>query len=114
MTPGWFMAKDSAGEWWNASDERGEYQTGHGYDGKALPTSPARLVSMLWTAEVKMAIDIHGVFVPQKKSAAFYLAEEVPLKLLRPTVYWLLHRRKWESARFGAKLIYRPAHVSAA
>ena len=69
---------------------------------------------MLWTAEVKMAIDIHGVFVPQKHSLALALAEEVPLKLLRPTVYWLLHRRKWESARFGAKLIYRPANVSAA
>jgi len=116
LPPGWCMARNTDGLWWEVAKEEGSFNYGHHCDRRPLPTSPIRLVDTLWASELKMLIDIHGVFIPQKKgreARVKAVADEVPLKLLRPTVYWLLHRRQWEDARFGAKLIYRPADAAA-
>jgi hypothetical protein len=109
--PGWLMARNGAGGWWQASKAQGRSGAGFGGDGKHLPTSAVRLVDLLWADEVKVAIDIHGVYAGQnlgREAQVAALAEELPLKVLRPTVYWLLNRRRWETARFGSKQILRP------
>lgn len=111
--PGWLMARNKSGDWWiNKGDDDPWGNRGHGYDGKTLPTSPARLVEMLWAPEVKMLGDIHRIHVPggQKmgyEGRAAHIAREVPLTQLQPAVYWLIHRRKWESARMP-KTVWRP------
>jgi hypothetical protein len=114
--PGWLMARNGAGAWWQAAKVQGRSSSSFGSDGKHLRTSAVRLVDLLWADEVNTAIDIHGVYVGQKTgrdARVTALAEELPLRVLRPTVYWLLHRRRWELARFGAKQILRP-DISAA
>jgi hypothetical protein len=112
--PGWLMARNGAGSWWHPAKAQGRSRSGFGGDGKLLPTSAVRLVDLLWGDEVKTAIDIHGVYVRQnagRDAQVVALAEELPLKVLRPTVYWLLYRRRWETARFGVKQIRRPDTV---
>lgn len=115
--PGWLMATNSDGEWWSNTDKRGDGQPGFGSDYRPLPISPIRLVDMLWAAELHTALEIHGIFVPQKKAGggnrAKTLAEELPLKVLQPTVYWLLHRRRWEQGMYP-KQVWRPDGVLAA
>jgi hypothetical protein len=109
--PGWLMARNGAGTWWQAAKAQGRSLSSFGDDDKHLPTSAVRLVDLLWADEIKTAIDIHGVYVGQnlgREAQITALAEELPLKVLRPTVYWLLYRRRWETARFGAKQILRP------
>jgi hypothetical protein len=112
--PGWLMARNGRGQWWNATHPRGNAQGGHGHDGKHLPTSAIRLVDLLWSEEIKTAIDIHGVYLPQnagRDACVHALAEELPLRVLRPTVYWLLYRRRWEHGRMP-KSVWRPDAVA--
>jgi hypothetical protein len=110
--PGWLMAKNSEGRWWTNGEEPNR---GYGYDGKSLAHSPHRMIEMLWSDEIRYlarALDVNTNGVRGYEAIGHAIAEQIPLGVLRPKVYRLLHNRRWESGRIP-KQVWRP-DVSAA
>lgn len=107
--PGWLMATNEDGEWFNPDPEK-RYGRGFGWDGKRLSQSPHRMVEMLWADEIRYlvrALDVDVFGLRGYEALGHALAEQVPIGKLRPKVYRLLYQRRWESGRMPKK-VWRP------
>lgn len=115
--PGWLMATREDGEFWSASDHRGDYQPGFDQDFRPMPTSAIRLVDMLWADEIRYLFNAHDCKLPPDallvrdkragKPKAWAIAEQVPMGKLQPSIYRILYRRRWEAGTY-AKQVWRP------
>ena len=106
--PGWLMARNKAGAWWqrNPPERQGAWEFG---DLKTLPTSPLRLVEMLWGDEVRQLCTLFDIDAKVLRGQARLeaIANTVPLAKLRASVYRRLYRRRWESGQLP-KRVWRP------
>lgn len=106
--PGWLMATNGDGDFWSHK------ATNRGFDDdyKIMPTSPYRLVDMLWADEMRYLFNAHDVQpenVGRSRQEARWraIANQVPMGKLQPSVYRILYRRRWEAARMP-KRVWRP------
>jgi len=113
--PGWLMATSECGDWWkNTKGARFQASWDFGEDHKRLPTSPYRLLEVLWGDELKSLARVLDVDPKEHRGHLLHhLAENFPLAKIRSGVLRRLYLRRWESARFGRTPVWRP-NVSAA